>query len=482
MARRSSIMRRWMINSMGVIFVLLMIFSTAFGLSIRSYYYRSVEYSLSSRIDSVESVFAQLVSSNAAYPTLDTLAREFVENFEDQEKLELQIISRSGGVMVTSGGFQPESGVAPDYLAALQSAEYRGGWMGYTGAGEHVMAKTLALRNADGTVYGGIRYVTSLRMVDNQIWLIFGLIGFICVSVLLFVMMSSSYFISSIVHPVAEINRAARQIALGDYDSRIEKKSNDEMGELCDTINYMAGEISEAERMKNDFISSVSHELRTPLTAIKGWTETMRQAGTADVELTEKGLEVIAGEVERLSGIVEELLDFSRMQGGHLVMKFGRVDVSAELGEAVFLFRERASRSGVELIHIEPDALPPVLGDHDRLKQVFINVLDNAIKYSNPGGRIRVETADMGAHVQVVISDTGVGISKADLPNIRKKFYKANRSRPGSGIGLALVDEIVRRHKGRMEIDSEEGVGTTVIITLPVAPPDSRSANELPSS
>ena len=200
--------------------------------------------------------------------------------------------------------------------------------------------------------------------------------------------------------------------------------------------------------------------------------ETLQQGGASDDELTGKGLDVIIGEAERLSGIVEELLDFSRMQGGHLVMKFGRTDVLAELSEAVFLFRDRAAREGIELLYIEPESLPPVLGDHDRLKQVFINIIENAIKYSNRGGLIRVETADMGAHVQIVISDTGVGISKEDLPNIKSKFYKANKTRPGSGIGLALADEIVRRHKGRLDIDSEEGVGTTVTILLPVAPPD----------
>lgn len=160
------------------------------------------------------------------------------------------------------------------------------------------------------------------------------------------------------------------------------------------------------------------------------------------------------------------------MQSGHLMMKFGRTDVVAELEEAVFLFRDRAEKSGIAMQYVEAPDIQPVLGDRDRLKQVFINVLDNAIKYSNTGGKIRVEAADMGGHVQIVVSDTGVGISKEDLPNIKNKFYKANKTRPGSGIGLALADEIIRRHKGRLDIESEEGVGTTVIITLPVAPPD----------
>lgn len=472
--RKGGITRRWMFNSLAIILAILLVFGVAFVLSMRSYYYKSVEYSLSSRLDSLSSFLEQVNFSNTANNGFDVAAREFVESFQDKEKLEMQIVNAEGEAVVSSTGFEPEPGTAPDYLKALTDEHSRGVWTGHTGGGEHVMAVSLAIIGPEGTTLGGLRYITSLSQVDRQIFLLIGIMVLIGAAVLFFVMLSGSYFISSIVRPVAEINRAARQIALGDYDSRIEKKTDDEIGELCDTINYMAGEISAAERMKNDFISSVSHELRTPLTAIKGWAETLRQGGASDQELTEKGLDVIVGEAERLSGIVEELLDFSRMQGGHLVMKFGRTDVLAELSEAVFLFRDRAVREGIELLYIEPESLPPVLGDHDRLKQVFINIIENAIKYSNRGGLIRVETADMGAHVQIVISDTGVGISKEDLPNIKNKFYKANKTRPGSGIGLALADEIIRRHKGRLDIDSEEGVGTTVTITIPVAPPDTQ--------
>ncbi|HHV50692.1 MAG TPA: HAMP domain-containing histidine kinase [Clostridiales bacterium] len=469
MAQKSSIMRRWMLSSIGIVLTLLLVFGTTFILSIRSYYYKSVEYSLSSRIEAFESVYTRLFSTEPRNVNIDSLARQLVESFEDKEKLEMQVLNARGEVVVSSTGFDSNMDNS-DYYSALASKNGRGTWVGKNSAGERVMSMTLVLRGSGMSALGGIRYITSLEQVDHQIWIFFGIMVLISIAILFLILVINLYFISSIVEPITEISRAARRIALGDYDFRIEKKADDEIGELCDTINYMAGEIAAGEKMKNDFISSVSHELRTPLTAIKGWTETMLQAGSSDLELTEKGLEVISGEVERLSGIVEELLDFSRMQGGHLVMKFNRIDVTAELGEAVVLFKNRAARESIELIYIEPENLPPVLGDSDRLKQVFINIIDNAIKYSNPGGKIRIETADMGSHVQIVISDTGVGISKEDLPNIKKKFYKANRSRPGSGIGLALADEIIRRHKGRLEIDSEENVGTTVTITLPVAP------------
>lgn len=477
MVKKESIMRRWMVNSMGIILVLLVAFGVAFVVSIRSYYYKSVELSLYTRLEKMDLPISQLTANNTGMNMDSTKVKEFVESSEDKEKLELQILDSSGNIMATSTGFAPDRKNTPDYTKALSAQNYRSSWIGRTSTGEHVMAVSEVIFSSSGSVCGGIRFVTSIAQVDKQLWIFVGLVVLISVAVLFFVMVSSSYFINSIVRPVAEINRAARQIALGDYESRIEKKKNDEIGDLCDTINYMAGEISTAERLKNDFISSVSHELRTPLTAIKGWAETLRQGGATDVELTEKGLDVIVDEAERLSGIVEELLDFSRMQGDHLVLKFGRIDVLAELSEAVMLFRDRAKREGINLLYIEPESLPPIFGDNDRLRQVFINVIDNAIKYSNPGGRIRIETADMGGHIQIVVSDTGVGISKEDLPNVKKKFYKANPTRPGSGIGLALADEIIHRHKGRMEIDSEEGVGTTVTITLPIAPPENHAAD-----
>lgn len=470
---RKGITHRWMINGFTVIVIFLGLVEIIFGVAIHSYYYQSVENALENRADLYRRTVSLSTAANNAQVDLKTQGREFVERFTEKEKIELQVLDKTGQALVSSTGFEPrQEEKAQDYVRALQSEDGKGVWWGRNENREKVMALTMLEMDANGVVQGGLRYVVSLSLVDRQIWILTAVMLLFGLAIVFFVTLSSSYFISSIVNPVAEIGRAARRIALGDYTFRIEKKYDDEIGELCDTINYMAGEISTAERMKNDFISSVSHELRTPLTAIKGWSETLRQAGPEDGEMMSKGLDVIADEAERLSGIVEELLDFSRLQSGRLEMKFNRLDVLAELEEAVFLFRDRARKNGMELEYIETADLSPILGDRDRLKQVFINVLDNAIKYSNPGGRIRVEAADMGGHIQIVVSDTGVGISKEDLPNIKNKFYKANKTRPGSGIGLALADEIISRHKGHLEIESEEGVGTTVIITLPVAPPD----------
>ena len=304
-----------------------------------------------------------------------------------------------------------------------------------------------------------------MKGVDHQLFIIFLLITLVVASIILLMFFSGMFFIKSIVYPVIQIGQIARKFAKGDFSERIEKTSDDELGELCDSINYMAEELSNTEAMKNEFISSVSHELRTPLTAIKGWSETMTTID--DAETFKKGMRVITSETERLSQMVEELLDFSRIQDNRLSLNKDTIDILAELGETVLIYQERARALGITLNYYEPEMLPFVYGDKNRLRQVFINIVDNAIKYSDKGDTVSVEAYEENNEICISVSDTGMGISKEDLPKIKTKFFKANHTRRGSGIGLAVADEIIQRHGGTLEINSEQGVGTTVMITLP---------------
>ena len=228
----------------------------------------------------------------------------------------------------------------------------------------------------------------------------------------------------------------------------------------------MADELSSADTMKNEFISSVSHELRTPLTAIKGWAETINNE--RDPVITGKGIRVITNETERLSRMVEELLDFSRMQSGHFTLQQDTMDILAELGDAVLIYAEKARSENVTIIYEEPEMLPFVNGDKNRIRQVFINIIDNAIKYSNIGGVVRIFASETeNGDICVIVEDNGCGIKKTDLPKIKTKFYKANHTKKGSGIGLAVADEIITMHGGTLTVDSEEGKGTKVTITIP---------------
>ncbi|MBR2735104.1 MAG: HAMP domain-containing histidine kinase, partial [Clostridia bacterium] len=259
----------------------------------------------------------------------------------------------------------------------------------------------------------------------------------------------------------------AKQIARGDFHVKIEKKYDDEIGELSDTINYMAEELDVTEKLKNEFISSVSHELRTPLTAIKGWAETL-QLCEDSAETRKKGLETIVKEAERLSWIVEGLLDFSSIKEKRIKLIKEKIDILAEIGEAVYMFKDRADNEKKSLIYNEPKMLPPVMGDKNRLRQVFINILDNALKYTSEGGAVSVDVKVKDDKISISFTDNGCGIPAEHLSNVTKKFYKANYLQQGSGIGLAIVDEIVTLHGGTLSILSQEGFGTTVTVMLPV--------------
>jgi signal transduction histidine kinase len=463
------ITRRWLFNSMGVIFTILAVVWIFFALSVRSYYYNSIEQNIMS-IARMGSNNFRLLSPPA--PDFFSTAKRVVEGYLDKDKMELMILDKNGNVLLTSSGFMPANlNIKQDFSTALASANGIGEWDGYNSeTGEKIMSVTTILHGTDGQKIGAARYVVSLSNVDMQIAFFILISGLVCIAIILFVIMSGTYFVNSIVIPVREIGQAARRIASGDFGAKIDKQYDDEIGELCDTINFMAGELDAAERMKNDFISSVSHELRTPLTAIKGWGETMLSSGPSDKETLTKGMGVIIEETGRLSTMVEELLDFSRIQSGRFKLMLERIDVLAELGEAVLMFSDRAKREALTFTYNELETLPPVLGDKNKLKQVFVNILDNAFKYSNTGGDVKVETVDNTDSISIIISDTGCGISEADLPFVKQRFFKGNSTRRGNGIGLAVSEEIVNLHGGVLDIASEEGKSTVVTITLPTCP------------
>ena len=458
---RWTITRRWVINNLGLITLVLLVLDFASLYVIQNYYYGASQQYLNTKISSVTGVLSRYAQD--ADTSFSSEMRSTIENFSDKEKMELMAINSKGQVVLTSSGFTPEENAAmPDYESAMDGGD--GYWVGTVGK-ETVMAVTVDISDLS-TEYNAIRVVASLEQVKETLHTyIFGVTA-ICVGIPLLLVITGVYFIRSIVQPIQQINATTKKFAKGDFSVRINDTSNDEIGDLCVSINQMADELSNTENMKNEFISSVSHELRTPLTAIKGWAETMCME--ADPDTVQRGVHVIVNETERLSEMVEELLDFSRMQSGRFSLQCATMDVLAELGDAVLIYVEKAKRENIRIIYQEPEMLPFVYGDKNRIRQVFINVIDNAIKYSNPGSTITVSAEEVSGMIQVTITDNGVGISAADLPRVKTKFFKANHTRRGSGIGLAVADEIITMHGGRLDITSELNVGTNVTITLPI--------------
>ncbi len=358
-----------------------------------------------------------------------------------------------------------------DVLGAVESTTGICKWFGFNENGEHIISVAMVLpKNSHGEFSGAVRFMTSMRGIDSQIFGFILILLVVYIIALFFVSLSGVFFIQTIVTPVRKINDTAKLIAEGNYDVRVEStgKDNDEITELADSINTMISEIAVSDKLKNDFISTVSHELRTPLTAIKGWGEMLKELDGEDREISRRGTEVIINEADRLSRLVEELLDFSRMQNGSMTLRLEKIDVLAELDEAVFVFKERSKREGIEISYNAPEIPAPMMGDPNRIKQVFVNILDNAFKYNKQGGLVDVEAIVDDGALTINVSDTGCGIAPEDLPNVKKKFYKANIQVRGSGIGLAVVDEIIKLHNGVFEIASEPDVGTTVTIVLPI--------------
>ena len=409
------------------------------------------------------------VLSSAPADEFPALAKDYASSFENKDKIEVQIINSAGKTVASTTGFEPDgSSDRPDFEAAVISADGVGSFAGKNENGERIFAETYIFTNDDGTMTGAVRWLISAERIYRHIHIVQIFAVALGLVMLIFILISSLYFLSSIIKPLGEVSSAARKIAMGDFSTTLATTGKNEITELCDSINFMANELQQADKLKNDFISSVSHELRTPLTAIRGWGETAKMSIGVDNELVEQGLDVVLDETQRLSGLVEELLDFSRMQTGRLKMDAVPVKVSTALLPAVEMYRELSRQQNIGLEYLPMEHEPYVLGDINRIKQVFINIIDNAVKYTESGGQVLVQMqADEGC-ISVKVRDTGVGIPAADIDRVKEKFFKSNQTVRGSGIGLAMADEIMKQLGGLLFLESTEGVGTTVTVVFPV--------------
>lgn len=465
---RSGIRRRWLINSLSVSILIVVVGLSGFSVVITNYYYYSVVAYLEGRADT----YAKFISTNYMkdYDTYQNSTGKLVFDFREGDHVELQFIDTSGRLQVSTAGAAPMAGQlvsTPDVRMALETGEMSH-WIGEDSVtGERIVAVTSPLLFANTQTVGALRYVSSLELLDTRILYVIGLSGLVCVAVIFIVVSVNMLFIRTILNPIQEINRVTGRIAAGNYGVRIEKIYNDEIGELAAGINNMSAEIRAAERMKSDFISSVSHELRTPLTAINGWGETLLSAGTDDMDEVKKGIRIMLKETGRLSKMVEELLDFTRIEGGRVTLDVDRMSIAPELEEILYLQMDALKRVGITLKYEAEEGIPDITGDRERLKQVFVNIIDNAAKHGGAGNRIDVRIYYERPWVCVSVRDYGQGILPEELPHVKYKFYKGSSVARGSGIGLAISDEIIRMHEGELDIASVVGEGTTVIIRIP---------------
>ena len=465
--KRQGIRRRWMLNSISVVLLVVVIAVTAFTLAMSGYYYSTMGSSLENQAQTATNI---IISTSTSQSMFTTTARNYVSTATERDRLEFQLLSSSGRVLLSSSNLT--AGTVPgtgDITEAITSKKTSGVWTGSDpSTGEHIMAVSSPMLH-NGTLVGVLRIVTSLSAVDSLIVLIAGLSILVGLFIVVLVYVSNLYFIRSILDPVANVTETAKRIAAGSYGVQMEKKFDDEIGDLTDAINDMSMKINQSEKVKSDFISSVSHELRTPLTAINGWAETILNGEVQDPQDARKGMGIIVSEARRLTNMVEELLEFSRIEDGRFTLSMEPLDIKAELEDAVYTYKEFFRRKGLTLEYDECEEELPILeGDPQRLRQVFCNLLDNADKHGGSGKRVDVSIRPEGDMVLIAIRDYGPGIPEEELPHVKYKFYKGSSKARGSGIGLAVCEEIVTRHNGTLTMANAEGGGCVATIALPL--------------
>ena len=458
---------RWMANGIAVVVLVVAASIIAFAFVVYNYYYSAARTGLENKAQTAIAFFES--DATQSDPEYYQSVYNYTESHEDTEAIEVQFVDTKGIVKVSSDGVTDGTALeSSDIVNALEKGEISD-WKGIGETGERLMSVSVPLQYADGSMVGVLRYVASMKPIDHKVFeitLIASAIGLLIIIVVLF---SNMYFIRTIIEPIHELTKLARRIAEGSYGIQMEKKYNDEVGELTDAINEMSSKISQSEKMQTEFVSSVSHELRTPLTAITGWSETLMY----DPEIkgdSQRGVAIISKEAARLTKLVEELLEFTRIQDGRFNLNIEQMDIEAELEDSIFAYGELLRQMNMELEYAPSAApIPLIPGDPERLRQVFLNILDNASKYGKDGKAIGVYIEKQGDCVVIKVRDHGPGIPPSELPFVKKKFYKGSSKERGSGIGLAVCDEIVTRHGGDLVIENAEDGGVCVTVRLPIS-------------
>ena len=378
----------------------------------------------------------------------------------------IEVVDLQGRVVIDSTGSTSEAIINTfDVTQALRGKSEV--WRGRSDLDEPIVA--VAEPIYDGTVVvGALRYVSSLAPTYQVLGQYFALLLLFGIGIIALAFLYARAMAQRILEPVQELVRVTEEVAQGNYKVTAIKYHNDEIGQLVDAVNIMTKEITRADQAKSEFISSISHELRTPLAAIKGWAETMQDMKD-DIEVVEEGLAIVSKETDRLIILVNDLLDFSRLQAHRIELKKEEFSISDLLEDIIGQFAVRCQQERVKMTLLSDNQENWVFADYNRLKQVLINIVDNAMKFTvgRPEAEIRISSQVLDDQIIVIVEDNGSGISPEDLQRVKEKFYKGNSNKSGTGLGLSIASEIMELHGGKMLIDSTINVGTKVVLVMP---------------
>lgn len=293
----------------------------------------------------------------------------------------------------------------------------------------------------------------------------------------LLAMLLAAIIAQSVARPLGAMAVAAEAVARGDYDQRVPQEGPDEVRRVAGSFNSMAAQVKATQQAQRDFVANVSHDLKTPLTAISGWSQALIDGAAEGPEERKRAAETIHAEADRMSRLVNELLDLARLESGQMPLTMQRVDLNDILAGVHRSQLPNARAREIDLaLGVAGEAF--VMGDPDRLAQIFTNLVDNALAYTPAGGIVRLTGRLNGNQVEGIVSDTGQGIPEEEIPRVFERFYRLEKSRArgehgrGSGLGLAIVHELVTAHGGTIGVSSQVGRGTVFVVRFPA--PSSR--------
>ncbi|ATP41764.1 two-component sensor histidine kinase [Solibacillus sp. R5-41] len=273
-----------------------------------------------------------------------------------------------------------------------------------------------------------------------------------------------------ILRPLANLQQAVNHMAQGEYATRVDVTSKDEIGTLSTAFNQMAQSIQREDEAQKSFLATVSHELRTPISYVKGYSEAIQNGYISD-QKRDEAIGLIARESARMERLTNELMQLARKDEKIPLSETEPLVLAETIRDAVSLLQNQAIAKRIQIEQSLEEELI-VMGDEEKIKQVFINVIENAVRYSQENAAILIHSKEIGSDAVITVTDSGIGIPAEDLPHITERFYRVNKARSrsdgGSGLGLSIVEQIVKQHHGKLKIESTLAKGTDVIITLPI--------------
>lgn len=339
--------------------------------------------------------------------------------------------------------------------------------------------KYVAVRVDQGDrTLGVVRFALPLSRVQPEIRIIYRVVLFGTIAAVIIALIVAYFVSRSITLPIRQVKETAQQIAKGDFGRRVRIKSKGELGELAESLNTMADELQQKmenlkrlDRVRTDFVANVSHELKTPLTLIKGYIETLQNKAINNKEKSNKFISIIKEHSDRLGYMIDDLLSLSELELSRDCVNRTEVDLKAVIDEISLGFGQALAEKKQSLTVNTQGEDFGIQADRNKIEQVFVNLIDNAVKYTKESGRIEVSLCEKGQTICVTVQDNGIGIPKEHRDRIFERFYRVDKARSrelgGTGLGLSIVKHIVLAHKGKIAIESEPNRGTKVSVTFP---------------